>query len=206
MVRLVCVMALGAIGFGFQSEATLSNRDRETDVYKIYSLLMTNPRTSHGSDNNPRYLIGDTTRPGFGQPCVQPPRDRQNEFQEVLADFENRKRTPRRLTRQFSIRKPYELLTAEEVKAFQVEREPRPDRETSGGRFTGVTDVFILGDVYFSNNAKLALTAVSTWCGGLCGQHAWKVLEKLPTGAWQEQPWITCFTIAAVAPIEAEVK
>ena len=64
-----------------------------------------------------------------------------------------------------------------------------------------------MADVYFSKNGRLALTAVSTWCGGLCGQHQWKVLEKLPTGAWQELPWITCFTIAeaAVAPIEAEV-
>ena len=56
--------------------------------------------------------------------------------------------------------------------------------------------LFTLSDVWFSRNGKLALTAISTFCGSLCGQHRWKVFEKMPDGEWQERNWITCFTIA----------
>ena len=173
-------------------------RERERDVYKIYSLLMTNPPTSHGADDNPRYLIDTTTRLRSAQPCVRPPKEREVEFAEVLADLEIRKSTPRTLKRQLSIRKPYELLTAEQVTAFQSERRwPKPTHRTSDARFEGVTDLFTVSDVYFSKNGRLALTALSSFCGGLCGQHQWKILEKLPTGEWQERPsWITCRTIA----------
>ena len=185
MLRFVCLMALCGAAPAFQEDTTPSGGERENDVYRIYSLLMTSPRTSHGADNNPRYLVAETARSEAAQqPCVRPPK-------------EARKATSRTLRRQLSIRKPYELLTAEQVKAFQNEREwPRPNPKGPDARFEGVTDLFILSDVYFSKNGRLAMTAVSSWCGGLCGQHEWKVLEKLPTGVWQAQPWITCFTIA----------
>jgi hypothetical protein len=78
-----------------------------------------------------------------------------------------------------------------------AERANKPTHRTSDARFEGVTDLFTVSDVYFSKNGRLALTALSSFCGGLCGQHQWKILEKLPTGEWQERPsWITCRTIA----------
>jgi hypothetical protein len=64
-------------------------------------------------------------------------------------------------------------------------------------QYEGVTDIFTFSDVYFSKNGRLALTALSSWCSGLCGQHQWKVFEKLSTGEWREQPsWVRCFTIS----------
>ena len=198
MSRFVCLMALCGTALASQEDAAPLERERENDVYRIYSLLMTNVRTSHGADNNPRYLIAASTHSETArQPCVRPPKERETEFREVLMDFEGRKETQRTLTRQLSVRKPYELLTAGQVKAFQSERGwPKPDQRRLDAQYEGVTDLFILSNVYFSKNGRLALTAVSSWCGGLCGQHEWKVLEKLPTGVWQEQPWVTCFTIA----------
>jgi hypothetical protein len=198
VLRFVCLMALCGAAPAFQNDTTPSGRERENDIYRIYSFLMTSPRTSHGADDNPRYLVAESTRSETAQqPCVRPPKDREAEFREVLTDFEARKATPRTLKRQLSIRKPYEFLTVEQVKTFQNERDwPRPNPRRPNAQFEGVTDLFILADVYFSKNGRLAMTAVSSWCGGLCGQHEWKVLEKLPTGVWQVQPWITCFTIA----------
>ena len=60
--------------------------DREKDVYRIYSLLMTNPRTSHGPDDNPRYLIAATTRVEQRQPCVNAPPSHAGDLAEALAD------------------------------------------------------------------------------------------------------------------------
>lgn len=190
------------IAFGFQD-------DPDKDVYAIYSLMLTSPETSHGPDDNARYLIAATTGPGFPlEPCVKPPKSREADFREVLTDFAHRKTTQRELKRDFSIQKPYLLLSAADVKAFMSERSTAPiplaqiddlpinGPEPPDERFRGVADLFTLTDVYFNPRRTLALTAIATWCGGLCGLLQWKVFEKLDTGRWQELHWTVCSTIA----------
>jgi hypothetical protein len=171
---------------------------QHADVYAIYSQMLTNPQTSHGSDNNERYLIAETTSQGYPkEPCVQPPKEREAEWREVLADFERRKDIPRQLERALSISKPYELLNADEVKEFIAARSmPRIGSQEPDERFRGVTDLFRLSDVYFNRRRTLALTYISTWCGGVCGLMLWKVYEKSDAGEWKERPWVTCTTMS----------
>ena len=129
---------------------------------------MTRPATSHGADNNPRYLIAATTAlPLPLEPCVKPPKEREAEFQEILADLEARKAAQKTLKRELTLAKPYELLSPEQVRAFQAQR-GRPTPAGAGptpSEFAGAADVFTFSDDYFSQNGKLALKAVSTWCG-----------------------------------------
>jgi hypothetical protein len=158
--------------------------------------MLTNPQTSHGADNNERYVIATTTVPGYPkEPCVRPPKDREKELQEVLTDFERRNGTQRLLTRRFSISKPYVLLSEEQIVEFRRAR----DKE----QFRGVTDIFRLSDVYFNQRGTLALTFISTSCGDLCGSFQWKVFEKLNDGMWQERDWITCTSMARTVPRES---
>ena len=80
------------------------------------------------------------------------------------------------LKRQLSIAKPYELLNEAGVVSFHEERvDPKIlfDEHRQRDRFKGVGDVFSFADVYFSKNARLSLTAMSTWCGSLCTLHQW---------------------------------
>jgi hypothetical protein len=182
---------------GFQQNARSVDSDREKDVYAIYSLMLTNPTTSHGPYTSDRYLIAMTTGPGRpAEPCVRPPKEREAEFQEVLADFEIRKAKPLQLTQSFSISKPYVLLSPEEVNDFISARFPRPGRGATDERFRGVSDLITLSDVYFNRSGTLALTAISMFCGGLCGMSQWKVYEKLDSGKWEERRWATCMTVA----------
>jgi hypothetical protein len=189
------LLALGVTVTSLKGNAPF---EREKEVYHIYSLLMTNPRSSFEADCNSRFLISATARVENEQPCVRPPKGRKAEFAEVLADFKIRRAATRVLKRQLSLRKPYELLTDEQVKAFETDRGwSKPEDREPDFRFKGVMEVFTLSDVYFNKNGRLALTAISSWCGSLCAYHQWKVLEKLPTGEWQELPsWVSCFTIA----------
>jgi hypothetical protein len=191
MLRLVCLFLVFGAASGFQQDT-----EREKDVYRIYSLIFTSPGTSHGPDKNPRYLIAEKTLPPSSLPplgCVSPPANRTAEFQEVVADYEKRKNSPRTLKRNLSLAKPYDLLNQDEVTAF---REARFSGTRPDPRFENVTDLLQLGDVYFSRNGKLALSALSTYCGGLCGQWRWNVLEKTPEGEWRELEWVTCSTMA----------
>ena len=120
MFRLACsVLLTSTIAPSFQQPQS----EREKDVYAIYSLMLTNPQTSHGPDNNPRYLIAPATVPGTPEvPCVVPPKERAAEFRKVREDFERRKFTQQQLKPAFSIQKPYVLLSADEVKAFIEDR------------------------------------------------------------------------------------
>ncbi len=199
MFRFACVLlVLGTIAHGFPQDASSADSEREKDACAIYSLLLTNPKTSHGADNNERYLIAPTTVPGVPPvPCIRPPKEREGDFAEVLADYDRRRVTQQPLKAMFSIPKPYLLLTAEEVKAFMEERLwPKPSPKPPDERFRGVIDLFRLTDVYFNPPRTLALTQISTWCGGLCALWEWKVFEKLDTGKWEPRQWVTCGTMA----------
>lgn len=183
---------------GFQKEANPADSAREKDVYAIYSLMLSNPNTSHGPYQSERYLIAETTVPGIPeQPCVSPPKERAAEFRDVLVDYERRKSTMRELKPALSIAKPYVLLNANEVSEFIEERSlARPGKTVPNAQFQGVTDLFRLSDVYFNQAGTLALTAISAYCGSLCGFHQWRVFEKRRTGKWEELPWNACYTIA----------
>jgi hypothetical protein len=195
----------GALAQGFQNNNVSADSEREKDVYTIYSLILNNPFTNHGPDHNERILIAATTAThGPQEPCVVPPKERERPFREVRADYERRKEQSRELKSAFSIRKPYLLLKADDVTAFMKERwpTPTPEAKVPDERFRGATDVFTLSEVYFNPRRTLALAEVSSWCGGLCGMHQWRVFEKSNTGKWEERPWVTCFSVAGVRLLE----
>jgi hypothetical protein len=196
-IRLSLLLtALCALVYGIPQATDTSESEQDKDTYAIYALVLTHPRTSHGSDDNERYLIAETTETTFPQePCVQPPTEREADFQEVMTDYQQRKSTPRKLKPEFSIVKPYFLLDASAVTKFMQEREgtlPSHGEAVNSKEFQGVSDIFTLSDVYFNQRRTLAMTAIRSWCGGLCGRQQWKVFEKLDKGGWEERRWITC--------------
>ena len=117
MFRLAYLLLMIApVAYGFQQETSAVDPEREKEVYAIYSLMLTYPKTSHGGDSSERYLIRATTVPGTPRmPCVRPPKEREADFGEVLADFNQRSDTARQLERKFSLQKPYVLLNADQV-------------------------------------------------------------------------------------------
>jgi hypothetical protein len=200
LLPILCLAAASV--FPQTQEQAISDTDR--DVYRIYSLMLDHLTTSHGPDTGERLLIAATTSPGTPpEPCVRPPKDRQEDFQEVLADFASRKAKPRAIEARFSIRKPYSLASADDDKAFGSERGVDPHPKPPDPRFRGVTDLITLWDVYFNKGRTLALTGISTWCGSLCASYRWKVFEKTAPDKWEEREWISCFTIARAAGEES---
>ena len=124
VIRAGCLALIGCASvYSFQQATSSPDSDREQDVYALYSLMLTNPQTSHGAYTGERFLIADTTGPGYRKdPCVRPPKEREAEFGQVLADYEHRKATPRQLKPSLVIDKPYTLLTSDQVKEFQQAR------------------------------------------------------------------------------------
>ena len=180
---------------GLPQGTVSADSDREKDVYAIYSLMLTNPPT-HLPDDNKRYLIAATTDP-LGL-CGHPPKEREAEYREILRDYNHRQSIPRKLKPAFSIRKPYLLLSADDVKKFRDEYYHHlfGIKTRSDPRFQGVRHLFTLSDVYFNEHGTLAVTAISSWCGQFCSYAEWKVFEKQETGEWEERQPPTCVMIS----------
>ncbi|MBI2680905.1 MAG: hypothetical protein HYX25_07870 [Candidatus Solibacter usitatus] len=183
---------MGAVANGFQAPTA-----QRADVYAIYSRLMTNPRTSYGADKNEIYLIADTTVPGTPEePCVRFPAEYRRDFDEIMSGFNRGSGERVKLEPAFHITKPYVLLDGSAVKEFvELFSSPRVP-ETRRKVFKKATDLFRLTDVYFNRDRTIALTAISTHCGLLCGRADWRVLGGARNGQWEERPWVTCDTIS----------
>ena len=164
--------------------------DEHADIYVIYSILMTNPATSHGPSTDELYLISEMTRRGHPEePCVRVPPQYQMAYQETLDEYHRRKDKPVKLERALNIAKPYVLLNPEQVAQFIDNNHVRPTPYPNPhARFRIATDLFWLGDVYFNKAHTLALTAFATYCGSACGIVQWRVFEK-STARWEERPW-----------------
>ncbi len=189
------------------AEGCQQSRDdsgRQTDVYAIYSLMLLHPATSHGPDDNQIYLISDVTVPGTPtEPCVRPPDSETKRWAEVMEDFKLHQNVRTKLQPIFTLSKPFKLLNPAECDEFfkgraapHVPTSPPEDPSKNQALFQKASDLFSLGDVYFDRNHTLALTFISSWCGGLCSQSQWKVFEKGTDGTWKAKSWATCFTIA----------
>ena len=192
-IWIALVFCMPAVGFQKGTD------DFQSDVYSIYSLLLRQPRTSHGADLNPTYLIRNVTVPGNPtEPCVRPPASESLRWAEVIADFNRRQSASRTLEPRFTIPKPFRLLSKAECDEFIKTRFlPLPSSfPPIKELFPGLTDLFSLSDVYFDQSHTLALTAISSWCGGLCALYEWKVFAKGSDGNWTEKSWITCTTMS----------
>jgi hypothetical protein len=56
MFRLVYLLLITRITvIGFQQATDSTDPERAKDAYAIYSLMLTNPTTSHGRDNSERF-------------------------------------------------------------------------------------------------------------------------------------------------------
>jgi hypothetical protein len=122
------------------------------------------------------------TRPAVpAEPCVFVPPQYQAAYQEILDEYHRRKDKPVKLERALNIAKPYELVN-DDVYVYMGKSK----------------DLFYLGDVYFNKSHTLALTAISTHCGPLCGQWLWKMFEKSSTGQWESRPWVGCSAVSRV--------
>lgn len=169
--------------------------DRVQDSYAIYSqLLKTGPIEWRDVDRK-QWLILETTnavridvacdaenRGMSPRGAVKAPGDRQTEWNEVLADYDQHCHDVIELDRDsFRTELPVRLLNAEDQRRFDPQRPPAEFADGAGlHQFT---------QVFFNANHSLAAVKEGMWCGSLCGNWMWVVLERRQ-GRWVMLPWV----------------
>lgn len=173
--------------------------DRAEDSYTIYSQLLKSGPVEWRDATRRQWLIEDTTNAipldvachskadlmGMNpHDAVKAPDDRQTEWNEVLADYDRHCHDVIQLDLQsFRTELPVRLLNAEDKRSFAKDPRKPPAEFADGAGLHQFTQVF------FNANHTLALVEQGMWCGSLCGNWTWVVLERRE-GRWEVLPWV----------------
>jgi hypothetical protein len=175
--------------------------DRYEDSYAIYSQLLKSGPIEWRDVKRSQWLIEDTTNVmPLDVPCnpapgaevmmmnphnaVKAPADRQADWNEVLADYDQHCHDVIQLDRNsFRTELPVHLLNIDDKQIFMKNPINPPAEFANGAGLHRFTEIF------FNSNHTLALVEQGMWCGGLCGNWRWVVLEH-KGDHWLMLPWV----------------
>jgi hypothetical protein len=184
-------------------------QDRAVDSYKIFSILLPVGMLGNPGWTRDLWLLSDTTLAlvPADQPCLpqsadsysmnphvalQAPPESQQDFNEMLDDFDRRCHERIQLTAEpFNLVVPLRLLTLTEQDEFIRQRwdlDAGHEADVLTARYKGAPGLSRFSQVYFNAHHTLAMVYSSGWCGGLCAQSYWQVLA-LNNGVWKLLKW-----------------
>ncbi len=160
--------------------------DRGADSYTIYSQLLKEGPIEWREVKRSEWLLESTTSAvPTENPCrpnseaessgvnphfaVKAPQDRQAEWNQVLADYDEHCHDLIQLDRDsFKTELPVHLVNPEDTRKMEDPLKAAPVRASGG--------MHHFSEVFFNPNHTLALVNQGMWCGGLCGNATWVVL------------------------------
>ncbi|HET6215670.1 MAG TPA: hypothetical protein VFE27_01550 [Acidobacteriaceae bacterium] len=123
--------------------------------------------------------------------AVHPPDRWQQDFKEILADFDAHCHERLDLDPNpnlWGLSAPLRLLTPQEQKEFQSTRFGQPLNHAAAEKYKGAPALYGFSRVYFNASHTVGLVYATHWCGGLCGQGLW-IAVALESGHWKRLPW-----------------
>jgi hypothetical protein len=182
---------------------------RASDSYAIYSKLMPFGETANESWPHGLWLVEDATilAVPLDKPCqevprgisrrytsmnphsaVQPPNSREEDFKEILQDFDAHCHERLSLSATaWQTAVPVHLLTPAEQVEFENTRWEKADGAAKA-KYKGAPALYGFSEVYFNEHHTVALVYATQWCGGLCGEGLWFAFA-LENGQWKRQDW-----------------
>ena len=189
--------------------------DRAADSYQIYSELLPGEQIEWGNVPRSFWLLEEITKAEpLDTPCalgsmmsphqaIQAPQSRRAEFAELLADFNARCHARYRIEASaFHLKLPVRVLSENAQKRYVshvsgfmppantiMQAPPTPDE------FKGAAGMHSFTAVYFNQAHTMAMTRIGMYCGGLCGNWSWVVLDR-KDNRWHVLPWVVRSTIS----------
>ena len=186
---IVLVLLLDPRVHGQSSEPAIYN---DTDAYDVYSAVLSLPENSTRPKQKIYVIRQDTLRvfgaytdsePSSGI-CLRP----DDEFKPIVGpaieDYLRENKTKWRLGKKFDLDVPYELVSSETVielikkNGWEGFYKVYPDSR-------GFTDLSAVG---FNTDKTVAVVSKGGWCGELCGEGRYYVMQK-KQGKWIPLDW-----------------
>ncbi len=137
-----------------------------SDAYDVYDAVL-----STNADTSPLVIFSETIDGGM---CLKPEGASQRVLMPAVIDYNKQAQQSYRLQPKFKLKRRYELLSHEEIKA-------RFKKPGEGGWVE-------LSAVGFNRKRTVAVVWVYHGCPGLCGNGTFQVLHK-KDGKWQPLEW-----------------
>ncbi|GAA3756459.1 hypothetical protein GCM10022270_13860 [Terriglobus aquaticus] len=180
------------------------------DSYAIYSQLLPSSQIEWSDVPRDFWLLeGTTTALPLESSCatggsmnphvaIKAPDAQKANFDEVLADFDRRCHERYQLdAAQIHTRLPVHLLDQDaqrrysaKVSGFMPPANNVMQAPPTPHEFKGAAGMHSFTAVYFNQAHTLAMTQFGMYCGGLCGNWTWVVLQRASTG-WTVLPWVS---------------
>jgi hypothetical protein len=187
--------------------------DRAADSYEIYSQLLPGDQIEWGDAQRSQWLMEDVTKAVvLDSPCasdgmmagsmnphqsIKAPEAQQAAFAEVLADFDAHCHDRYKLDApKFRLALPVRMMDEDArgryVQGVMHYMPPANDimrAPATPNEFAGAAGMHSFTAVYFNRAHTMAMTEIGMYCGGLCGNWSWVVLER-KGGHWKILPWV----------------
>ena len=181
---------------------------RAADSYAIYSDLLPGRQIEWGDVPRTFWLLEAATKAepldrscatsGMMNPheAIRAPEKDQTNLAEMLADFDKSCHERYQLdASRFRLKLPLRLLDEQGQKRYAghvsgylppsnniMQAPPTPEE------FKGAAGLHSFTAVYFNHAHTMAMTEIGMYCGGLCGNWRWVVLQR-SNGRWTILPW-----------------
>ena len=210
----VAIVAIAGVtaqaqAIGLQAKPTALPADLAADSYAIYSELLPGREIEWGDVPRSFWLLEAVTKAlplsdscassGEMNPhgAIRAPQAEQKSFAEVLADYDQRCHARYRLdSAAFRLKLPVHLLDeagqkryVNRVAGFMPPQNNIMQAPPTPEEFKGAAGMHSFTAVYFNRSHTLAMTEIGMYCGSLCGNWQWVVLQRTHTG-WQTMPWV----------------
>lgn len=116
--------------------------------------------------------------------CLHPDAESKKLIGTAIEDFVRVNKTKWRLREKFDISLPYQLISAEEIIPFN-NKEDWGDFYKKHPDSGGFMDLSAVG---FNADWTVAIVSIGRWCGGLCGEGVYYILQK-KDGKWIPLDW-----------------
>ena len=186
---ILMLFGLGSFVCGQTSEPKIYN---DVDAYDVYSAVLSLPFNGNLPKSKTLLIRQDTIR-SFGayvdqKPdsaiCLKPTNEITPLVGPAIEDFLLKNETKWRLQNRFNLETPYKLIDSEQV----LELIKRDGWEGFNKAFPESGAFIDLSAVGFNADKTIAVVSKGGWCGELCGEGAYYIMQK-KQGKWVPVDW-----------------
>lgn len=166
----------------------------ESDDYLIYSLLLNQLEYPRNDDSVKQFVIAEMTL--RSDKNCDPARRLETantslaaEVKSAIADLEKKVKTSIPLSKKFSLKKNYVLISQGEVLGILTSSFAEWDK-----KYPNSSGIISLSRVGYSADKTIAVVYRTVACSGRCGEGAYYIFEK-KDGRWNMKEFIGCWII-----------
>ena len=177
-------------------QKSIESKPVESDDYLIYSLLLGYDKSPNDGKPVKQLVIGELTLKSPKAKCepekmlVSAKKKLTPELKSAITNFEEKNQNSISVSKNFIIKKPYVLISAEELN--QIFKKGSNGWESFYKKYPNSPGFIQFSQVGYNSNNTVAWVYSVLSCGGECADGSYYIFEK-KGNSWKETKTLTCW-------------